>query len=184
MAFRWYIIHTYSTFEEKVKRWLEERVKNEKDERVKRCFKEALVPTERVVEMVKGEKITTSRKFYPGYLLACLDFDQDEEVKSLLWHLIQCTPKVTGFVGGKNPVAVSEEEVEKIKLQIDEGAKKPKPKITLEKGDQVRIVDGPFTNFTGRVDEIFPDRGKVKVLISIFSRETPVELEAIQLAKV
>jgi len=184
MAFKWYIIHTYSGFEEKVKAWLEERVQNEKDERVKRCFKEVLVPTERIVEMVKGEKVTSTRKFYPSYVLVCLDFDQDEEVKSLLWHLVRRTPKVTGFVGGKNPIPVPEEEVERIKLQMEERTRKPKPKFVVGKGDQVRIVDGPFTNFTGRVDEVFPDRGKVRVLISIFGRETPVELDAIQLAKI
>ncbi|MCD6320543.1 MAG: transcription termination/antitermination factor NusG [Candidatus Desulfofervidaceae bacterium] len=184
MAFKWYIIHAYSGFEEKVKAWLEERIQNEKDERIKSAFKEVLVPTEKVVELVKGEKVTSSRKFYPGYVLVCMDLDQDTELRSVLWHLVRKTPKVTGFVGGKNPVPIPEEEVEKIKAQMEEGAKKPKPKFTLEKGDQVKIIDGPFTNFTGRVDEIFPDRGKVKVLISIFGRETPVELDAIQLAKI
>jgi len=184
MAFKWYIVHTYSGYEEKVKTWLEERFRNEKNERLQKCFKEVLVPTEKVIELVKGEKVTSSRKFYPGYILICLDFDQDEELKSLLWHLVRRTPKVTGFVGGRNPIPVPEEEVERIKEQMEERAKKPKPKFTLEKGDQVKIVDGPFTNFTGRIDEIFPDRGKVRVLISIFGRETPVELDAIQLAKI
>ena len=184
MAFRWYIVHTYSGFEEKVKAWLEERIRNEKDPRIKACFKEILVPTEKVIELVKGEKVTSSRKFYPGYVLVCMDFNQDEELRSILWHLVRRTPKVTGFVGGKNPVPIPDEEVERIKAQMEERTKKPKPKFSLEKGDQVRIVDGPFTNFSGRVDEIFPDRGKVRVLISIFGRETPVELEAIQLAKI
>lgn len=171
---------------------LEQRIKSENGD-MEQYFKEILIPTERVIELIKGEKVMSSRKFYPGYILVhCLDLHIDEqkdneEIKKLkksVWHLVRKTPKVTGFVGGQDPISLSEQEVEKIKERMEEGEKKPRPKFVFRRGDQIKIVDGPFTNFTGRIDEIFPERGKVRVLISIFGRETPVELDAIQLSKI
>ncbi|MDL1971754.1 MAG: transcription termination/antitermination protein NusG [Deltaproteobacteria bacterium] len=191
MNFKWYIVHTYSGFEEKVKSLLEQRIKSA--DGMEQYFKEILIPTEKVLELIKGERVTSSRKFYPGYILIhCLDLHIDEEkddeetkrLKKAIWHLVRRTPKVTGFVGGQDPLPIPQEEVEKIKERMEEGEKRPKPKFIFRKGDHIKIVDGPFTNFTGRIDEIFPERGKVRVLISIFGRETPVELDAIQLSKI
>jgi len=191
MNFKWYIVHTYSGFEEKVKSLLEQRIKSA--DGMEKYFKEILIPTEKVLELIKGERVTSSRKFYPGYILIhCLDLHIDEEkddeetkkLKKAIWHLVRRTPKVTGFVGGQDPLPIPQEEVEKIKERMEEGEKRPKPKFIFRKGDHIKIVDGPFTNFTGRIDEIFPERGKVRVLISIFGRETPVELDAIQLSKI
>jgi len=191
MNFKWYIVHTYSGFEEKVKSLLEQRIKSA--DGMERYFKEILIPTEKVLELIKGERVTSSRKFYPGYILIhCLDLHIDEEkddeetkrLKKAIWHLVRRTPKVTGFVGGQDPLPIPQEEVEKIKERMEEGEKRPKPRFIFRKGDHIKIVDGPFTNFTGRIDEIFPERGKVRVLISIFGRETPVELDAIQLSKI
>jgi len=191
MNFKWYIVHTYSGFEEKVKSLLEQRIKSA--DGMEKYFKEILIPTEKVLELIKGERVTSSRKFYPGYILIhCLDLHIDEEkddeetkrLKKAIWHLVRRTPKVTGFVGGQDPLPIPQEEVEKIKERMEEGEKRPKPRFIFRKGDHIKIVDGPFTNFTGRIDEIFPERGKVRVLISIFGRETPVELDAIQLSKI
>ncbi|MCD6255070.1 MAG: transcription termination/antitermination protein NusG [Deltaproteobacteria bacterium] len=191
MNFKWYIVHTYSGFEEKVKSLLEQRIKSA--DGMEQYFKEILIPTEKVLELIKGERVTSSRKFYPGYILIhCLELHIDEEkddeetkrLKKAIWHLVRRTPKVTGFVGGQDPLPIPQEEVEKIKERMEEGEKRPKPKFIFRKGDHIKIVDGPFTNFTGRIDEIFPERGKVRVLISIFGRETPVELDAIQLSKI
>lgn len=192
MDFKWYIVHTYSGFEEKVKALLEQRIKSE-NEGMEQYFKEILIPTERVIELIKGEKTMSSRKFYPGYVLIhCLDLHIDEQkdnektkkLKKAIWHLVRKTPKVTGFVGGQDPTPLPEEEVDKIKERMEEGAKKPRPKFVFRRGDHIKIVDGPFTDFTGHIDEIFPERGKVRVLISIFGRETPVELDTIQLSKI
>jgi len=113
-----------------------------------------------------------------------MDDEETKRLKKAIWHLVRRTPKVTGFVGGQDPLPIPQEEVEKIKERMEEGEKRPKPKFIFRKGDHIKIVDGPFTNFTGRIDEIFPERGKVRVLISIFGRETPVELDAIQLSKI
>lgn len=175
MAQRWYIVHTYSGFENKVKASLEERARAAG---MSEQISDVLVPTEKVVELVKGERRTSARKFYPGYVLVRMELNDDT------WHLVKSTPKVTGFIGEKNkPLPITDEEAERIKLQMEEGAVKPKPKFAFEKGDEVRVIDGPFTNFNGIVEEVNPDKGKIRVLISIFGRATPVELEFVQVSK-
>lgn len=175
MARSWYILHTYSGFEEQVKAALQERVKNAGQEEF---FGEILVPTEQVVEMVKGTKKTSSRKFFPGYILLNVDLNEHT------WHTVRDTPKVTGFVGDDlHPQALSDDEAMKIIGRIKDGALKPKPKVMYEVGDSVRVTDGPFANFQGIVDEVFPEKGRVKVMVSIFGRETPVELEFVQVVK-
>src|SRR4030066_65030 len=131
-----------------------------------------------VIGLVKGEKKTISRKFFPGYILVSMELNEET------WHLVKSTPKVTGFVGGTTvPQAISEDEVRKITHQMEEGAVKPKPKVLFDRGENVRVVDGPFTNFTGIVDEVKPEKGKLKVLVSIFGRATPVELDFVQVEK-
>jgi transcription termination/antitermination protein NusG len=173
---KWYIIHTYSGFEQKVKNAILDRAKAQS---LDHLVTEVLVPTEMVEEMVKGERRLSARKFYPGYVLVRMELTDDS------WHLVKDTPKVTGFVGSKTePVAIPDEDAEKIINQMQEGIAKPKPKIQFELGDKVQVTDGPFTNFTGVVDEVRPDRGRVKVMISVFGRPTPVELEFTQLEKI
>ena len=141
-------------------------------------FGEIVVPREQVVEMIKGTKKTSSRKFFPGYILLNVDLNDQT------WHTIRDTPKVTGFVGNDlHPEPLSDEDAMKIIGRIKDGALKPKPKVTYEIGDIVRVVDGPFSNFQGVVNEVYPDKGRVKVMVSIFGRETPVELEYIQVSK-
>ena len=176
MSQKWYIIHTYSGFEQKVKNAIMERAKAQS---LDHLVTEVLVPTEMVEEMVKGERRLSARKFYPGYVLVRMELTDDS------WHLVKDTPKVTGFVGSKTePVAIPDEDAEKIINQMQEGIAKPKPKIQFEIGDKVQVTDGPFTNFTGVVDEVRADRGRVKVMISVFGRPTPVELEFTQLEKI
>jgi transcriptional antiterminator NusG len=178
MAKKWYAVHTYSGFENKVKKSLEERVKQEG---LEDFVGEILIPMEQVVEMVKGEKKTSKRKYFPGYILVNMEMNLDT------WHLVKGTPKVTGFVGNaKTPdqvPAVSDVEVNRLTTQISEGTLKPKPKVQFEEGDQVRVIDGPFSNFNGTVEEVKPDKGKVRVLVSIFGRATPVELDFMQVEK-
>lgn len=175
MSQQWYVVHTYSGFEAKAKKALEEKVKTLGKEGV---ITEVLIPSESVVEMKKGVKKTTNRKIFPGYILVRMELDDET------WHIIKSVPKVTGFVGGtKNPPVVPDEEVQRITKQISEGTLRPKPKVTFEKGESVRVVDGPFTNFNGIVDDVKPEKGKVKVLVSIFGRSTPVELDFIQVEK-
>jgi len=175
MARQWYILHTYSGFEEKVKTALLERIRQAGQEEL---FGEILVPTEQVVEMVKGAKKTSARKFFPGYILINVDLNDET------WHTVRDTPKVTGFVGNDlHPESLSDEDAMKIIGRIKDGALKPKPKVMYEVGDSVRVTDGPFSNFQGVVDEVFPDKGRVRVMVSIFGRETPVELEFIQVSK-
>lgn len=176
MALQWYIIHAYSGFEDKVKTALEESVKQLK---LEDKISEVLVPTEKVVELVKGQRKTSSRKFYPGYVLVRMELDDTT------WHLVKNTPKVTGFLGGNStPTPIPPEEVDKVIAQMVEGITKPKPKFHFEEGDEVKVVDGPFSNFIGRVDEVKEDKAKLRVLISIFGRATPVELEFVQVEKV
>ena len=172
---KWYVVHTYSGFENKVKKSLEERVRQEElDDSVG----EILIPMEQVVEMVKGEKKTSKRKFFPGYILVQM------EMNDRTWHLVKNTPKITGFVGNATkPPAVSEHEIARLTTQLSEGALKPKPKVQFDEGDQVRVIDGPFANFNGTVEEVKPDKGKVRVLVSIFGRATPVELDFMQVEK-
>ncbi|MEW6521745.1 MAG: transcription termination/antitermination protein NusG [Desulfurivibrio sp.] len=175
MARAWYILHTYSGFEEKVKSAMQERIKKAGQEEM---FGEILVPTEQVVEMIKGSKKTSSRKFFPGYIL--LNVDLNDET----WHTVRDTPKVTGFVGNDlHPEPLTDEEAMKIIGRIKDGAVKPKPKVTYDVGDVVRVIDGPFSNFQGVVETVFPDKGRVRVMVSIFGRETPVELEYVQVSK-
>jgi transcriptional antiterminator NusG len=175
MARHWYILHAYSGFEEKVKTAMLERIKKAGQEEM---FGEILVPTEQVVEMIKGTKKTSSRKFFPGYIL--LNVDLTDET----WHTVRDTPKVSGFVGNDlHPEPLSDAEAMKIIGRIRDGAEKPKPKVIYEIGDVIRVTDGPFSNFQGVVEEVYPDKGRVKVLVSIFGRETPVELEFIQVTR-
>jgi len=170
---KWYVVHTYSGYELKAKQALEEKIKTEK---VEDLFSEILVPSENVIEIKKGVKKTFERKFFPGYLLVKM------EVNDKTWHVVKSVPKITGFVGGgRMPPAVSDEEVAKITQQISDGTLKPTPKIIFEKGDSIRVIDGPFSNFNGVVDDVNEDKGKVRVLVSIFGRLTPVELDFMQL---
>lgn len=169
MALKWYIVQTYSGYEARVKATLEERVKQHG---LDSLIESVVVPTENVVEFIAGERKTTSRKVFPGYILVHMEYNNDT------WHLVQETPRVTGFVGGHdNPVPLSDQDAEKIIRQMEERAAKPVPKYVFDKGDQVVVVDGPFANFHGVVDEVKPGKGKVRVLVSIFGRYTPVELE-------
>ena len=175
MAKQWYVVHTYSGYEHKAKAALEERVRalGKQDQ-----FGEILVPAEKVVELVKGRKKTSSRKFFPGYILVNMELNDET------WHIVKSTPKVTGFVGGATqPAPISETEVREITHQMEEGAVKPKPKVLFEEGEQVKVVDGPFSDFNGVVEEVKPDKGKLRVLISIFGRATPVELDFVQVEK-
>ena len=172
----WYIVHTYSGFENKVKESLEERVKayNLEDK-----VGEVLIPTEDVVEMRAGKKVVTSKRFFPGYILVEMDMTDDA------WHVVKNTPKVTGFVGaGAKPTPLSKEEVEQILQQVKSAAEKPKPKYMFEKGEQVRINEGPFTSFNGVVDEVNLDKNTLKVMVTIFGRSTPVELDFLQVEKI
>ena len=174
MAKKWYGIHTYSGFENKVRLSLLERIKNQGlDEH----FGDVLIPSETVVELKKGEKRTSSRKFFPGYILINMELNDET------WHVVKETSKVTGFVGGNNPVAIPDEEVMKITRRMEEGAEKPRPKVLFEVGETVRVVDGPFLNFSGVVEDVKPDKGKLRVMVSIFGRATPVELEFMQVEK-
>jgi len=175
MAKHWYIIHTHTGFEDKVKTTLLERIKSAELEDM---FGEILIPTEQVIEMVKGSRRTSSRKFFPGYILVNM------ELNDTTWHVVHDTPRISGFVGDNlNPQPLSDEDAMKIIGRIKEGAAKPKPKIVFEEGDTVRVIDGPFANFQGTIDEVYPDKGRVKVMVSIFGRSTPVELEYIQVSK-
>ncbi len=175
-AKKWYVVHTYSGYEQKAKAALEERVRALKMEHK---IGEVLVPVERVVELGKGgQRKTTTRKFFPGYIFVNMELDDET------WHVIKNTPKVTGFVGHATmPPEVSESEVRGITLQMQEGALKPKPKVLFEAGEAVKVVDGPFQDFNGTVEEVRPEKGKVRVLISIFGRATPVELDFVQVEK-
>jgi transcriptional antiterminator NusG len=176
VALKWYIIHTYSGFEQKVKAAILERAKARG---LDQYVADVLVPTETVEEMVKGERKLSSRKFYPGYIMVQMELNDET------WHLVKDTPKVTGFIGSKDePVAIPEEDAAKIIAQMQEGVLRPKPKIKFEQGDKVQVTDGPFANFAGVVDEVRPDRGRVRVMISVFGRPTPVELEFTQLEKI
>ena len=176
MAKNWYIVHTYSGFENKVRDALLERIQSHG---LSDYFGQVLVPMEKVVEMVKGQRRESQRKFYPGYIV--VEMEMNDET----WHLVKDTAKVTGFVGGNetNPTPITDQEVARLMNQMAEGAKQPKPKYSFREGDEVRVIDGPFNNFNGTVEEVFPEKGKLRVLISIFGRATPVELEFVQVSK-
>jgi transcriptional antiterminator NusG len=172
---RWYIVHAYSGFEKKVSESLQQRVEayGLQDE-----IGEILIPTEDVVEMRNGKKIVSSKRFFPGYILV------EMIMSDHTWHVVKNTPKVTGFVGaGSTPTPLTEDEVEHILHQVTESAEKPKPKYSFDRGDQVRINEGPFTSFNGMVDDVNFDRNTLKVMVTIFGRATPVELDFLQVEK-
>lgn len=173
MGKNWYVVHAYSGFEEKVKLSIEEKIeKRGLKDRITRI----LIPTERVVELKGGKKRESDKKFYPGYLL--IEMELDDET----WHLVRSTPRITGFVGGTKPVPLPDEEVEVIIQQLERGPA-PQVKTQFQKGENVRIIDGPFTNFVGYIDEVDMDHGRLKVMVSIFGRQTPVELSFFQIEK-
>jgi len=175
MAFRWYVIHTYSGFENKVKVSLQERIEAAG---MQEHFGEILVPEEDIVELIGGEKKTSKRKFFPGYVLIQMELNDDT------WHTVKSTPKVTSFIGSKDkPAPIADEDVAVLRTKIEEGTLKPKPKFKFDVGDHVKIIDGPFTNFDGIVDEVKPEKGKLRVIVSIFGRSTPVELDFIQVVE-
>lgn len=173
MEKKWYVVHTYSGYEEKVKMTIEDKVKiQELGEKIGRI----LIPTERVVELKRGKKKESDKKFYPGYILV------EMELSDETWHLVKNTPRVTSFVGGNKPFALPEDEMEII-LQQHEKGPSHEVKMQYEKGESVRITDGPFSNFNGYVDEVDMDHGRLKVMVSIFGRQTPVELSFYQVEK-
>ena len=174
MALKWYGVHTYSSFENKVKLSLEERIRNFGLEEL---FGEILIPSETVMELKQGERKTTSRKFFPGYILVNMELNDET------WHIINETPKVTGFVGGNAPAPITDEEIARITKRVAEGVEKPRPKISFDVGETVRVIDGPFLNFAGVVEDVKPDKAKLRVMVSIFGRATPVELEFMQVEK-
>ena len=175
MAMRWYVIHVYSGFEKKVAESIREQARQKGMEE---SFEEVLVPTEEVVEMRRGQRVNAERKFFPGYVLTKMDLSDET------WHLVKNTPKVTGFLGGRGkPSPISEAEAQRIMHQVQEGVERPKPSITFEIGEQVRVSDGPFTSFNGMVEEVDEERTRLKVAVSIFGRATPVELEYTQVEK-
>ena len=173
---KWYVVHTYSGYEAKAKTALEERVRSM---HMEQKIGAVLVPVERVQELGKGgQRKISSRKFFPGYIFVNMLLDDET------WHVIKNTPKITGFVGhATNPPEVPEHEVREITQQMEEGALRPKPKVLFEVGEAIKVVDGPFQDFNGTVEEVKPEKGKVRVLISIFGRATPVELDFVQVEK-
>ena len=175
MALKWYIVHVYSGFENKVKTNLQDRIASSP---YKDKFGEVVVPTEEIVELVKGKRKTSSRKFYPGYILVKMELNDET------WHIVNNTAKVTGFLGGREkPAPITDKEAEQILSRMEAGKLKPQPKFFFESGDEIRVIDGPFTNFNGTVEEVNPEKGKIKVLVSIFGRSTPVELDFVQVTK-
>jgi transcriptional antiterminator NusG len=175
MASRWYVIHVYSGFEKKVATAIREQAEQKA---LGERFEEILVPTEEVVEVKRGAKVSSERKFFPGYVLVKMELTDDA------YHLIKNTPKVTGFLGSDNkPTPLSETEAQRLLQQVQEGIERPKPSVTFEVGEQVRVSDGPFASFNGTVEEVDESRSRVRVAVSIFGRATPVELEFGQVEK-
>ena len=172
---KWFIIHTYSGFENKVSESL--RTRSEAFGFADRIG-QILIPTEEVVELRNGKKVTSKRLLYPGYVLVQMDMDDE------LWHAVKATPRVTGFVGGgTSPVPLTADEVNGVLYRQQSAAEKPRPKVNFEKNENVRIVDGPFANFSGKVDEVNPERNTLRVMVTIFGRSTPVELDFLQVEK-
>ena len=175
MATKWYVVHAYSGFEKKVAQSIEEQAKQAGMDAM---FERVLVPTEEVVEIRRGSKVNSERKFFPGYVLVKMEMTDQS------WHLVKNTPKVTGFLGGQGrPSAISEAEAQHILHQVEEGVERPKPSVVFEIGEQVRVCDGPFNSFNGMVEEVDEERARLKVAVSIFGRATPVELEYSQVEK-
>jgi transcriptional antiterminator NusG len=175
MALRWYVVHVYSGFEPKVVQSIKEQIvaKGMED-----LFEEVLVPTEEVVEMRRGSKVRSDRKFFPGYVLVKM------ELTDQTWHLVKDTPKVTGFLGARGkPAPITQAEADRILRQVKEGVERPKPSVTFEIGEQVRVSDGPFTSFNGMVEDVDEEKARLKVSVSIFGRATPVDLEYSQVEK-
>jgi transcription termination/antitermination protein NusG len=176
MAKRWYIVHTYSNFEKKVAESLKEQAIQK---HLEDSFEQVLVPTEEVVEIRRGRRIKSERRFFPGYVLAKIDLTDE------VFHLIKNTPKVTGFLGsGLKPVPISDAEANRILNQVAEGVERPKAAIRFEVGEQVKVAEGPFASFMGQIEEVDEERSRIKVAVSIFGRPTPVELEYGQVEKV
>jgi len=176
MALKWYVVHAYSNFEKKVKGSLEERIKlNGLEDK----FGKILVPTEEVVEMKEGKRRSSERKFFPGYVLVEMELDEDT------WHLVNSVPKVLGFIGGSKdrPEPISDKEADFILNRVEEGADKPRPKVLFEPGEVVRVVDGPFNDFNGVVENVNYDKSKLRVAVQILGRSTPVELDFTQVEK-
>lgn len=170
--YAWYIVQAHSGFEKKVAQAVTEKAEREG---LQECFEKIVVPTEGVVEVKKGRKVNTERKFFPGYVMVKMKMDDRA------WHLVKSIPKVTGFLGGKGrPQPISEAEAERIFRQVEEGLEQPKHMVSFEVGETVRIIDGPFESFSGMVEEVDDDKGKLKVSVVIFGRTTPVELEFTQ----
>jgi transcription termination/antitermination protein NusG len=174
MPKRWYVVHTYSGHENRAKLSLQERIKTHG---MQDDFGEILIPTESVLEVVKGQKRTSTRKFYPGYLFVQM------ELSEKTFHLVKNTPKITTFLGGTNPTPVKETEIAQLYSAMSKNQVKPKPRIHFEEGDSVRVTDGAFANFSGTVEAVKPEKQKVRVLVSIFGRATPVELDFTQVEK-
>ena len=171
---KWYVVNTYSGHENRARLSLLERIKNSS---MQDQFGEILIPTESVMEVVKGQRRTSTRKFYPGYMFVQMNLNERT------FHLVKNTPKITGFLGGTNPSPVPERDITGIHTAMTEGKTKPKPKVVFEQGDTVRVIEGPFANFSATVEEVKPDKQKVRVLVSIFGRATPVELDFAQVEK-
>ncbi|MFZ5426454.1 MAG: transcription termination/antitermination protein NusG [Thermodesulfobacteriota bacterium] len=172
---RWYIVHTYSGFENRVELTIREMMRTGQDEG---AIEEVVVPTEKVIELVKGEKRTSTRKFYPGYVMIKMAMNDKS------WHLIQEIPRVTGFVGGKNrPTPMRDSEAERVLSMMESRQEQPRPKFHFDRGDEVRVIDGPFGGFNAVVEDVNYDKGKLKVSVSIFGRQTPVELDFVQVTK-
>ncbi|MEQ1638528.1 MAG: transcription termination/antitermination protein NusG [Methylococcales bacterium] len=176
MALRWYVVHAYSNFENKVKQGLEERIKRDGMENY---FGKILVPTEEVVEMRMGQQRKSERKFYPGYVLVQMELTDET------WHLVKEVPRVLGFIGGVSdrPAPISDKEAMAILSRVEDGVNKPRPKILFEVGEVLRVVDGPFKDFNGVVEEVNYEKNKLKISVLIFGRSTPVELQFSQVEK-
>ena len=176
MAKRWYVVHAFSGYEKQVQRSLKERIERAE---MQDQFGEVLVPTEEVVEMKKGVKRKSERKFFPGYVLVEMEMNEDS------WHLVKDVPKVMGFIGGRQdqPAPISQKEADAILNRVAEGVDKPRPKVLFEPGELVRVIDGPFNDFNGTVEEINYEKSRLRVAVSIFGRSTPVELDFQQVEK-